>query len=219
MGDRYIRTMAPNNSGNPIGHIYIIDDDNSIRQALERMLIEAGYSVEIYESARIFLEKSLPVSPAAILLDMQMPDMTGIELQEQLNKLGRTTPIIFISGQSQPAQIIRAMKHGALNFLLKPFNQEQLFIAISEAIKADKILFKNLNKTIFVRGQFSSLTNKEREVYTYLIKGLRSKDIAITLGVVPATIKVHKSRILEKMNVESSQELLKQHLESGLADD
>jgi FixJ family two-component response regulator len=211
--------MTQNNPPNALGHIFIIDDDGSMRQALQRMLKEAGYSVEVYESAKLFLEKSFPISPATILLDMQMPDMTGVELQEQLVKLGRTTPIIFISGQSQPVQIIKAMKYGALNFLLKPFNLKELLESISEAIKVDQASFKNLNKNTLAKNQFSSLTNKEREVYSYLIKGMKSKDIATTLGIVPATIKVHKSRILEKMNVNSSQELIRQHLESGLTQD
>ena len=211
--------MTQNNPPNALGHIFIIDDDGSMRQALQRMLKEAGYSVEVYESAKLFLEKSFPISPATILLDMQMPDMTGVELQEQLVKLGRTTPIIFISGQSQPVQIIKAMKYGALNFLLKPFNLKELLESISEAIKVDQASFKNLNKNTLAKIQFSSLTNKEREVYSYLIKGMKSKDIATTLGIVPATIKVHKSRILEKMNVNSSQELIRQHLESGLTQD
>ena len=211
--------MTQNNPPNALGHIFIIDDDGSMRQALQRMLKEAGYSVEVYESAKLFLEKSFPISPATILLDMQMPDMTGVELQEQLVKLGRTTPIIFISGQSQPVQIIKAMKYGALNFLLKPFNLKELLESISEAIKVDQASFKNLYKNTLAKNQFSSLTNKEREVYSYLIKGMKSKDIATTLGIVPATIKVHKSRILEKMNVNSSQELIRQHLESGLTQD
>lgn len=211
--------MTQNNPPNALGHIFIIDDDGSMRQALQRMLKEAGYSVEVYESAKLFLEKSFPISPATILLDMQMPDMTGVELQEQLVKLGRTTPIIFISGQSQPVQIIKAMKYGALNFLLKPFNLKELLESISEAIKVDQASVKNLYKNTLAKNQFSSLTNKEREVYSYLIKGMKSKDIATTLGIVPATIKVHKSRILEKMNVNSSQELIRQHLESGLTQD
>ena len=211
--------MTQNNPPNALGHIFIIDDDGSMRQALQRMLKEAGYSVEVYESAKLFLEKSFPISPATILLDMQMPDMTGVELQEQLVKLGRTTPIIFISGQSQPVQIIKAMKYGALNFLLKPFNLKELLESISEAIKVDQASFKNLYKNTLAKNQLSSLTNKEREVYSYLIKGMKSKDIATTLGIVPATIKVHKSRILEKMNVNSSQELIRQHLESGLTQD
>lgn len=211
--------MTQNNPPNALGHIFIIDDDGSMRQALQRMLKEAGYSVEVYESAKLFLEKSFPISPATILLDMQMPDMTGVELQEQLVKSGRTTPIIFISGQSQPVQIIKAMKYGALNFLLKPFNLKELLESISEAIKVDQASFKNLYKNTLAKNQFSSLTNKEREVYSYLIKGMKSKDIATTLGIVPATIKVHKSRILEKMNVNSSQELIRQHLESGLTQD
>ena len=103
-----------------VGHVYLIDDDESMRLSLTRMLRELGYLVEEYASAKVFLDKSVPVSPAVTLLDMQMPDMTGLDLQESLRKLGRKTPIVFVSGQSHPHQIVQGLKRGALDFLFKP---------------------------------------------------------------------------------------------------
>ena len=101
------------------GHIFIIDDDDSMRISLSRMLSEVGYTVDHYQSGINFLKESLPISPAVILLDMQMPDMSGVELQQQLLALGRRTPIIFISGQSHPHQIVSSLKNGAIDFLSK----------------------------------------------------------------------------------------------------
>jgi two-component system alkaline phosphatase synthesis response regulator PhoP len=118
-----------------VGHIYLIDDDNSMRESLARMLRDVGYLVEDHASAVKFLETSTPVSPAVILLDMQMPDMTGVELQEQLVKLGRKTPIVFVSGQSHPHQIVQGLKKGAVDFLFKPFNLEELLLRIQVLLK------------------------------------------------------------------------------------
>ena len=111
-----------------VGHIYLIDDDESMRTSLGRMLKDVGYIVEEFSSALTFLEHSVPVAPAVILLDMQMPDMAGLDLQEQLLKYGRKTPIVFVSGQSHPHQIVQGLKKGALDFLFKPFNLEELLI-------------------------------------------------------------------------------------------
>ncbi|WP_114652338.1 response regulator transcription factor [Polynucleobacter necessarius] len=127
-----------------VGHIYLIDDDESMRTSLSRMLKDVGYIVEDFSSAVTFLEHSVPVAPAVILLDMQMPDMTGIDLQEKLFQLGRKTPIIFISGQSHPHQIVKSLKRGAVDFLFKPFNLEDLLKAVADALDL-------LNKDIAVK--------------------------------------------------------------------
>ncbi len=105
-----------------VGHIYLIDDDESMRTSLSRMLKDVGYTVEDFSSAVAYLKHSLPVAPAVILLDMQMPDMTGLDLQEKLVQLGRKTPIIFVSGQSHPHQIVKSLKRGAVDFLFKPLH-------------------------------------------------------------------------------------------------
>ena len=128
-----------------VGHIYLIDDDESMRISLARMLRELGYLVEDYASASIFLEKSLPVSPAVILLDMQMPDMTGLELQEKLLKLHRKTPIVFVSGQSHPHQIVQSLKKGAVDFLFKPFNLEDLLKAVADTLDFDSRQLKRIS--------------------------------------------------------------------------
>ena len=200
-----------------VGHIYLIDDDNSMRESLTRMLRDVGYLVEDYASAVKFLEISIPVSPAVILLDMQMPDMTGVELQEKLVKLGRKTPIVFVSGQSHPHQIVQSLKKGAVDFLFKPFNLEELLKAIADAIEFDRRQLKRVSLDIETKREYESLTPREREVCTWLVEGLLNKDIAVKLGTTDATIKVHKARVMSKMHVDSVQTLVKKYLESDLA--
>ena len=199
-----------------VGHIYLIDDDESMRLSLTRMLRELGYLVEDYACARGFIEKSVPVSPAVILLDMQMPDMTGLDLQESLLKLGRKTPIVFVSGQSHPHQIVQGLKKGALDFLFKPFNLEELLKAVSDAIEYDSRQLKRVSMDVETKREYESLTPREREVCAWLVKGLLNKDIAVKLGTTDATIKVHKARVMDKMHVDSVQTLVKKYLESDL---
>ncbi len=198
------------------GHIYLIDDDESMRTSLSRMLREVGYIVEDFSSATTFFEHSLPVSPAVILLDMQMPDMTGLDLQEKLLQMGRKTPIVFVSGQSHPHQIVKGLKKGALDFLFKPFNLEDLLKAVADAVEFDRHQLKRVSKEVETKKDYATLTPREKEVCFWLVKGLLNKDIAVKLGTTDATIKVHKARVMDKMNVESVQTLVAKYLESDL---
>jgi FixJ family two-component response regulator len=200
------------------GHIYLVDDDESMRTSLTRMLREVGYMVEDHSSALIFLEKSIPVSPAVILLDMQMPDMTGLDLQEKLLQLERKTPIVFVSGQSHPHQIVKGLKKGALDFLFKPFNLEDLLKAVAEAIDFDRRQLKRVSQDVETKKDYANLTPREKEVCSWLVQGLLNKDIAVKLGTTDATIKVHKARVMDKMHVDSVQTLVKKFLESDLGD-
>lgn len=199
-----------------VGHIYLIDDDESMRTSLSRMLRDVGYIVEDFSSAVTFLEDSMPVAPAVILLDMQMPDMTGLDLQEKLVQLGRKTPIVFVSGQSHPHQIVKSLKRGALDFLFKPFNLEDLLKAVADALEFDRRQLKRISKEVETKKDYATLTPREKEVCFWLVKGLLNKDIAVKLGTTDATIKVHKARVMDKMNVESVQTLVAKCLESDL---
>lgn len=192
-----------------LGHIYVIDDDASMRSSLSRMLVNYGYTVNVFERPEDFIEQSIPVSPAAILLDMRMPTMTGTELQRRLNELGRNTPIIFISGESLPHEIVIAMKQGAIDFLFKPFNLDDLLKAIASAVEKDKEVFKVTAQSMTVTQRYESLTPREKQVCGLLVEGLMNKDIAVRLGTTDATIKVHKSRVMEKMQADSLQDLVR----------
>lgn len=195
------------------GTIYLIDDDDAIRRSLSRMLADVGYDVFDYNSATSFLSNSRVVSPAVILLDMQMPDLSGLELLDCLEKNGSTTPIIFLSGQSHPQQIVKGLKKGALDFLFKPFNVEELLNAIQTALEYDRKQFKRILKTSEIKQNFLLLTPREKEVFSLLVSGLMNKEIAQQLGTTDATIKVHKARVMEKMRAGSVQDLVRFHLE------
>lgn len=195
------------------GTIYLIDDDDAIRRSLSRMLADVGYDVFDYSSATSFLSNSRVVSPAVILLDMQMPDLSGLELLDCLEKNGSTTPIIFLSGQSHPQQIVKGLKKGALDFLFKPFNLEELLNAIQTALEYDRKQFKRILKTSEIKQNFLLLTPREKEVFFLLVSGLMNKEIAQQLGTTDATIKVHKARVMEKMRAASVQDLVRFHLE------
>lgn len=199
------------------GTVYLIDDDNSMRDSLARMLRDVGYTIQDFESATSFLQNSLPVAPAVIVLDMQMPDVSGLDLMERLEKLGRKTPIVFLSGQSHPQQIVKGLKKGALDFLFKPFNIDELLHAIDQALEYDQKQLKRNLKDGEVKRNFNTLTPREKEVCALLVEGLMNKEIAERLGTTDATIKVHKARVMEKMQANSVQDLVKFYLESNLA--
>jgi RNA polymerase sigma factor (sigma-70 family) len=199
------------------GTVYLIDDDNSMRDSLARMLRDVGYTVQDFESATSFLQNSLPVAPAVIVLDMQMPDVNGLDLMERLEKLGRKTPIVFLSGQSHPQQIVKGLKKGALDFLFKPFNIDELLQAVDQALDYDQKQLKRNLKDGEIKRNFNSLTPREKEVCALLVEGLMNKEIAERLGTTDATIKVHKARVMEKMQAHSLQDLVKFYLEANLA--
>jgi len=190
------------------GHIYLVDDDASIRSALAGTLERQGFSVTTYESAAEFLQHATPVSPAVVLLDMRMPGQSGVEVQADLTRHGWTTPIIFISGESLPAQIVQAMKQGASDFLLKPFSMQTLLVAVERAIERDRATHALLVRTLAVEKLYAALTPREREVFEAIIEGKTNKQIADSDGSAAATIKLHRSRVLSKMQVESAAELI-----------
>jgi len=203
---------------NKSGHVYLVDDDESMRTSLSRMLRELGYNVQDFASAKAFIEHSVPIAPAVILLDMQMPDMTGLDLQEKLVQMGRKTPIIFVSGQSHPQQIVKSLKKGALDFLFKPFNLEDLLHSIGAAIERDRRQLQRASIEVEVKRYFSTLTPREKEVCHLLVQGLLNKTIAVRLDITDATVKVHKARVMKKMRADSLQALVKSYLKASLGE-
>ncbi|WP_298597791.1 response regulator [uncultured Limnohabitans sp.] len=188
-------------------HVYVIDDNKVVAMALSDTLQRLGYSTEVYNDPLVFLRESMPVSPAVILLDMRMPSMSGVELQKRLLELGRKTPIIFISGEWQSSEIVMGMKQGALDFLFKPFNLDELLTVIQKALSKDLQHSLATSRQLSMRERYNSLTPREKEVCALLVAGLLSKQVAAQLGITNATIKVHKSRVLEKMQTTSLQQL------------
>ena len=193
---------------NTTGHIYLVDDDASIRAALTSTLERQGYSVNAYEDTPTFLKHSTPVSPAVVLLDMLMPGQNGLEAQASLTQSGWTTPVIFISGESLPDQIVQAMKQGASDFLLKPFSMQELLLTIERCLEKDRILHGALTKTLALQKLYSRLTPRERAVFEQVIQGKSNKQIAQEHGSAAATVKLHRARVLAKMQVDSLAALL-----------
>ena len=196
--------------------IYLIDDDSSMQTSLNRMLRDSGYLVDSYSSGSDFLRVPSLAGPSVILLDMQLPDMLGVELQERLIKLGCNVPIIFLSGTSDQHQVVRGMKNGAKDFLFKPFDSGDLLKALDNAVEWNKAQIKQCRSSANIKKNYQSLTPKEREVCAWLVKGLSNKDIAIQVGRTDATIKVHKARVMRKMGAHSLQALVRMWLEAKL---
>lgn len=201
------------------GHLYVIDDDPSMLNSLAFTLQRSGYNVHTYDSPAAFLRDMVPVSPAAILLDVRMPDMTGVQLQEELNRLGHSTPVIFLSGESQPEEIVLAMKKGAIDFLLKPFSMSDLLLAVDGALELDRKRHADLLRLMDLDALYRSLTFREKEVCSLMLKGLGNMEIAELDGTSPATVKVHRRRVLEKMRVTTLAELIAMFGRAGVPSD
>jgi len=191
------------------GCVHIVDDDASFRTAMERRLKHADYEVAAYPSARHLLDR-LPSEgePGCILLDVRIPGMSGPELQERLNELGSTLPIIFLTGYLDIPATVRAIKAGADDFLTKPVSSDDLLGAIARAIALHKETRGLKSKLDVVRAHVAALTPREREVFLLVIRGAPNKQVARALGCTERTVKAHRHRVMEKMQVRSLPELV-----------
>lgn len=193
-----------------LGHIFLVDDNHDMCFYLSDMLTMLGYTVDTFDKATAFLENAMDISPAVILLDMRMPGLTGLELQSRLNEMGRKTPIVFISGESQKDEIIDAFRFGAVDFLLKPFNREKLCTVIDKALEIDRQRNQEFIQTDALRRAFNTLSAREQEIFMLIVQGLTNKGIAEVTGIQPGTAKKHRATIYQKLNVNSSAEIISQ---------
>lgn len=192
----------------PLGNVVVIDDDASVRRSLCTMLERAGYQVSLYESADAFLKNPVLPSPAVILLDMRMPGTTGVGLQAQLKTLAENVPIVFVSGDSRPEEIISAMKQGAVDFLLKPFSAQAMMDVIQRAMRlAEQAIVKSGKQTL-ISERLKRLTPRELEVCHWIVRGYSNQQIAALDGGASATIKLHRARVMEKMAADTLPELI-----------
>ena len=191
-----------------LGHVIVIDDDASVRRSLCTMLERAGYEVSLYESADDFLSRPVVPSPAVILLDMRMPDITGVELQPQLKTLAKDVPVIFVSGDSRPEEIITAMKQGAVDFLLKPFTAQAMMDVIQRAMCLSEQAVLEADKNLQVSERLKRLTPREQEVCHWMVRGYSNQQIAALDGGASATIKLHRARVMDKMVARTLPELI-----------
>jgi len=200
--------------------VHIVDDDASFRTAIERRLRKAGYEVATYPSAQHLLD-CLPNESelACILLDVRIPGLSGPELQERLSELGSTVPIVFLTGYAEVQTTVRAIKAGAEDVLTKPVSSEELLGAIERALAHHQVTRNQKNKLDVVRAHVAKLTPREREVFELVIRGKTNKQVANMLGATERTIKAHRHRVMEKMQVQSLAELVSLAERAGILRD
>lgn len=189
--------------------IFVVDDDPSVRKATERLLRSDGYAVKLFTCAKEFLESRLFNSSSCLVLDVRMPGLNGIQLQEELIKKKILIPIVFITGHGDIPMGVNAMKRGAVDFLPKPFNDQDLLDSIDKAIEKNIAIKKAQSQKDKILRLFKTLTPREQEVMRWVITGLLNKQIAQKLGTTEKTIKVHRGRVMHKMRVPSVAQLLR----------
>jgi len=195
--------------------IFIVDDDPSIRLALENLLSSIGQPVETYAAAQDFL-RDCPRNPAGCLvLDVQMPGLSGLDLQSELSHAGIYLPIIFITGHGDIPTTVRAMKAGAVEFLTKPVSDSELLAAIDQALEHDRLARADRADVAELRARYDQLTPKEREVMDLVVQGLLNKQIAVKLNNSEITIKQHRGKVMQKMQADSLVDLV--HMAERLA--
>ncbi len=197
--------------------LFVIDDEASVRKGMTRLLQSAGFRVEAYGSAEEFLHRSHYDGPGCLILDVQMPGLTGIELQAALAKAGYLLPIIFVSGHSDIPISVKAMKAGAVDFLTKPFKDADLLGAIQVSLQKDRDLRATRKESQKIQQRLDTLTDREREVLRWVIGGWLNKQIAYELGISEKTVKVHRARVMQKMESESVAELVRLVEKVGIA--
>jgi FixJ family two-component response regulator len=188
-------------SGDPI--VFVVDDDSSMREALADLITAVGLSVETLRSAREFLEYKRPDAPACLVLDVRLPGLSGLDLQRELIRSETPIPIIFITAHGDIPMSVRAMKEGAVEFLSKPFRDQDLLDAIQHAIESDRIARKERSMVTEVRSRYETLTKREQEVMKLVVTGLLNKQIATELGSSEVTIKMHRGQVMHKMKAKS----------------
>jgi len=192
--------------------VYIVDDDQAIRHAMELLMRSVGREYEICHSGDEFLDKYHGDMAGCLVLDIRMPGLGGLELQEKLLEMGSTLPIIFITGHGDVPMAVEAMQKGAVDFIQKPFRDQELLDRIGEALKTDQERRSEQQQRAEVQERIGRLTNREREVLNLVVTGKPNKIIAYELDVSQRTVEIHRARVMEKMKANSLADLVKMHL-------
>ncbi len=189
--------------------VFAVDDDPLVRDSVADLLDAAGFTVRMFGSATEFLRSEHPDLPACLILDVELPGLSGLDLQAELTKSGVDMPIIFLTGRGDIPMSVRAMKAGAVEFLTKPFRKPELLDAVSEALRRDRESRKRRAETAELEKRLRTLTPREHQVLTLVVTGLLNKQIAGELGTTEETIKVHRGRVMNKMGAGSLAELVR----------
>jgi len=201
--------VEPQKSGSIV---YVVDDDDSMRRALSLLLSTVGYETAAFARPGEFLSFLKPDDPGCLVLDIRMPEMSGLEVQLQLNKMGCMLPIIFVTGHGDVPMAVQAMKAGAFEFIQKPFRDQDLLDKINDALRHDAENRKNVARRAEVLRRLESLTPRERQVMDLVVEGGANKVIAIDLGLSERTVEIHRAKVMEKMGARSVAHLVKLHM-------
>jgi FixJ family two-component response regulator len=193
----------------PKSIVFVVDDDPLLRDSVADLLGSAGWAVQTFGSATQFIESTRPDVSACLILDVELPDLSGLDLQTELAKSGVEMPIVFLTGHGDIPMSVRAMKAGAVGFLTKPFRKAELFDAIQEALLRDGELRKERSESEELRKRLGTLTPRERQVLALVVTGFLNKQIAGELGTTELTIKVHRGRVMHKMGAGSLADLVR----------
>lgn len=192
--------------------VFVVDDDDGMRRALATLIRTVGYPAETFSRAQEFLATYKEDRPGCLLLDVRMPEMSGLELQQQLSRNGSMLPVIFMTGHGDVPMAVQAMKEGAFDFLQKPFRDQDLVDCLNRALKLDAENRASLEKHADIRRRFDTLTPRESEVLEMLVDGRANKVIAIDLGLSERTVEIHRANVMEKMGVRSVAHLVRMKL-------
>ena len=200
----------------PEAIVAIVDDDLSFREGVSSLIRAAGWKVETFASAEEFLARPRAEAPSCLLLDLQLPDLSGLDLQKRMAEGNLHIPIVFITGHGDIPASVQAMKAGAVEFLTKPFDKEQLFLAIAEAMERDRANRRRHADMDALRARYESLTRREQEVMQQVVSGLLNKQVAAELDISEFTVKVHRGQVMRKMHANSLADLVRMAEKLGI---